>query len=103
MAIVITTTYFYRFDISQSRIKSLQSWRNKKGPFKTLEDVLEVDGLGVKVFERLCESIVVDDGTKTENQNKLSNTTKNRRQLLIPAFNSYQADVCIFRIVLLIL
>ncbi|KAJ9592701.1 hypothetical protein L9F63_015618, partial [Diploptera punctata] len=47
-----------RFDITRSRITNLQRFRRKRGPFSTLSEILEVDGLGVKVLERLCDSIL---------------------------------------------
>ncbi|KAF2883956.1 hypothetical protein ILUMI_22214 [Ignelater luminosus] len=86
------TEQLSRFDVSQSRIKNLEVWRNKKGPFKSLADVLEVDGLGVKVLERLCESIVQDnqkhDKSGQTNNGKLSNNGKNRKQYLTPILDN---------------
>lgn len=42
----------FRYNVSQIRIKNLLNWKDKHGSFKTLNDVLEVDGLGVKVLEK---------------------------------------------------
>ncbi|XP_069701524.1 transcription elongation factor, mitochondrial isoform X2 [Periplaneta americana] len=47
-----------RFDVSKHRIHSLQQFRRKRGQFCTLDQVLEVDGLGIKVLEKLCDSIL---------------------------------------------
>lgn len=86
------TDQLSRFDVSQGRIRSLDSWRNKKGPFKSLADVLEVDGLGVKVLERLCESIVTNDKQTVVNI-KVSNNSKNRRQFLMPQLSNEQTSI----------
>lgn len=65
------------------RIKNLESWKNKRGPFKSIIEILEVDGLGVKNFERLCESII----TNKENVDlvkQVSNPSiKNRRNIYV--------------------
>lgn len=73
-------------------------WRSKKGPFKSLADVLEVDGLGVKVLERLCESIIIHNNQKNDksgqnNNGKLSNNGKNRKQYLTPNLDNGRINV----------
>ncbi|XP_067012673.2 transcription elongation factor, mitochondrial [Anabrus simplex] len=57
------------FAISKTRIERLQKFLEKNGPFRDLNEVLEVEGLSVKTLERLCDSIISDkeqvkDGSK---------------------------------------
>lgn len=70
----------------------------KKGPFETLSDILEVDGLGIKVLERLCESIINNNNNINNEQinnssSKPANNIKVRRQVLTPNFPSELVDV----------
>lgn len=61
------------------RIKKLESWKNRKGPFKSIFDILEVEGLGMKNFERLCESIIVNDDGPATFQKFVTTSFKNKR------------------------
>lgn len=54
-----------KFNISQQRIKKIQSRKEKHGEIKSVEEILELDGFGVKVLEKFCESILTDEATKS--------------------------------------
>lgn len=81
-----------RFNVSKERINNLQRFRRKHGQFSTLDDVLEVDGLGVKVLERLCDSILKQiSGSELETsvemaqiQRKVTSPKNRRSQILTP-------------------
>lgn len=87
-----------RFDVSKGRINSLQQFRRKRGQFCTLDEVLEVDGLGVKVLERLCDSILNQiSGSEMETSVEMSQVQKwakptksHRSQILTPALHFNQ-------------
>lgn len=87
--------------MSKGRINSLQQFRRKRGQFCTLDEVLEVDGLGVKVLERLCDSILNQiSGSEVEMSVEMSQVQKwakptksNRSQLLTPALHFDQKKV----------
>ncbi|KAJ8977678.1 hypothetical protein NQ317_010417 [Molorchus minor] len=70
-----------RFHISKNRIKNLQNWKYKKGPFRTLNDVLEVEGLGEKVLEKICHNIITEN--KVDN-NGNTVVSKRLKQLITP-------------------
>ncbi|RZC37662.1 uncharacterized protein BDFB_002825, partial [Asbolus verrucosus] len=72
--------------VSQTKINSLESYKKKKGPFKSLNELLEVDGLGVKVLEKLCQQIISDK--PDENIKKASNGSKKMKQFLVPPLSS---------------
>ncbi|KAJ8933684.1 hypothetical protein NQ318_011460 [Aromia moschata] len=77
-----------RFNVSQNRIKNLVSWKSKKGPFRTLHDVLEVEGLGEKVLEKICQNIISDKDVFEEKSMKTNNITNKRlKQLITPPLN----------------
>lgn len=44
--------------ISKARIKKITMFREKYGEFKSLNTLLELDGFGVKVLERFCDSVL---------------------------------------------
>lgn len=46
------------FIISKARIKKIAMFREKHGKFKSLNTLLELDGFGVKVLEKFCDSIL---------------------------------------------
>ncbi|XP_018567783.1 uncharacterized protein LOC108908277 [Anoplophora glabripennis] len=71
------------FSVSQSRIKNLESWRTKKGPFRSLNEVLEVDGLGEKVLEKICENII-NYNTDETTIKKNNGINKRLKQLVSP-------------------
>ncbi|PSN30256.1 hypothetical protein C0J52_24071 [Blattella germanica] len=88
-----------RFDISKHRINNLQQFRHKHGPFCTLEEVLEVNGLGVKVLEKLCDSILKYSTSPNKevenNESELINKVKSlsvnsRSQIMTPIINPDQ-------------
>lgn len=80
---------FCRYKIPQTRIRNIKSWRNKKGDFQSLNDVLEVEGLSVKILEKLCESIINDNNRemiKTEDEENASKLYK--KQYLSPTIEN---------------
>ncbi|KDR14455.1 uncharacterized protein LOC110834504 isoform X2 [Zootermopsis nevadensis] len=90
-----------RFDIGKGRINSLQQFRRKRGQFCTLDAVLEVDGLGVKVLEKLCDSILNHiygsemEGSvdKSQVQKQLKSSKNQRSQMLTPTLQLNQKIV----------
>lgn len=46
------------FNISKQRVRKIEMRKQKQGEFKKLEDILELDGFGVKVLEKFCDSIL---------------------------------------------
>lgn len=46
------------FDISKQRIKKIEMRKSKQGLFNSIEEILELDGFGIKVLEKFCESIL---------------------------------------------
>lgn len=46
------------FNISKQRVRRIDLWKQKHGAFKSIEGILEVDGFGIKVLERFCDSIL---------------------------------------------
>lgn len=45
--------------IGPSKAKAIISYREENGPFKTIEDIKNVSGIGEKTFEKLKDSITV--------------------------------------------
>ncbi|XP_050517269.1 transcription elongation factor, mitochondrial [Diabrotica virgifera virgifera] len=82
------TNVLSKFHIPQNRIKSIESWKNKKGPFRSLSEILEVDGLGEKMLHKMCEDIMKCD--KPIDQLAVNNNNgKNKRnkQIVLPPIN----------------
>lgn len=48
------------FDISQQRLKKILQRRKKQGDFTAIEEILELDGFGVKVLEKFYNSILAE-------------------------------------------
>lgn len=42
----------------------MELWKKRYGKFKTVDQLLELDGFGVKVLENFCNSIINDEDTK---------------------------------------
>lgn len=75
------------FNISKQRVKRIEMWKEKHGKFKSIEGILEVDGFGVKVLERFCDSILnASPNVEAEIvETKLdSNTAKKKPQFVQP-------------------
>lgn len=47
-----------KYNISKQRIKRIELRKEKMGYFTKLEQILELDGFGIKVFEKFCDSIL---------------------------------------------
>lgn len=84
-----------RFNISQSRIKNLNSWKTKKGPFRSLSDILEVEGLSIKILEKLCVNIIGNTNTHetSESMEATSRAIKTRKQFISPTISNEQIEV----------
>lgn len=50
------------YDITKGRAQTIRAWRNKNGPIQSVEQMLELDGFGVKNLDKFCASILRDDG-----------------------------------------
>ncbi|KAF5285985.1 hypothetical protein FQR65_LT12982 [Abscondita terminalis] len=62
--------------IPLNRVKSIKTWQHKHGRFENLADVLDVDGLGIKVLEKICSQIISNE--------TVAAPVKNRKQYLSP-------------------
>ena len=79
----------------------MRQFQRKHGPFGKLKQVLEVDGLGVKVLDRLCESILKNsspilDHNESESQiatHVKSVTKRSKIQLVTPPISNDQVLV----------
>ncbi|KRT83004.1 hypothetical protein AMK59_3023, partial [Oryctes borbonicus] len=79
-----------KFKVTRNRLKNLVNWKNKKGAFSTLSEVLEVDGLGINILDRLCQSILSEDVIDSDKQTRLA-INKLRKTNLVP--NLHIADL----------
>ncbi|CAH1119766.1 unnamed protein product [Phaedon cochleariae] len=71
--------------VSQSRIKNLESWKKRRGPFQTLNDVLDVEGLSETILRNLYENIVNNPVEELLNKSKpASLRNKRTKQLVTP-------------------
>ena len=52
------TTLIY---IGKSRAKAIIAYRDQNGPFKSIEALKDVSGVGDRVFESIKDKITVDD------------------------------------------
>lgn len=64
------------FFISKARLKKITMFRERHGEFKSLNSLLELDGFGVRVLEKFCDSILkksphIEAPKKADNQQKL--------------------------------
>lgn len=64
--------------MSQQRLKKIISRRSNKGNFNTFSDILNVDGLGVKVMEKMCDSILKYDALEVKNVLKQNKKTSGK-------------------------
>lgn len=70
----------FRFNITKNRIKNIDVWKRKHGKFININEILEVEGFGIKVLDNFCKSII-----NGENHEKLVKTvTKKVPQFTIP-------------------
>ncbi|XP_056631786.1 transcription elongation factor, mitochondrial [Diorhabda sublineata] len=85
------TNHLSRFRVPKNRIKNIHSWKNKKGPFRSLHEVLEVDGLGEKLLHRICQDIINEkcDNNILDSTELTKNNSKNKRQkqIITPPIN----------------
>ncbi|KAK9711216.1 hypothetical protein QE152_g25617 [Popillia japonica] len=80
-----------RFNITQGRLKNLINWKNKKGPFTALSDVLEVDGLGINILDKLCQSILSNEEIDSSKQKSIL-VNKSKKNILLPNLSKLEAD-----------
>ncbi|KAH1001389.1 uncharacterized protein LOC109533090 [Dendroctonus ponderosae] len=75
-----------RYKISNGRLKGITDWKQTKGPFKSVGEVLEVDGFGEKALKDICKRIVDNNLCET----KLANARqyKNIKNLVLPELSS---------------
>lgn len=63
----------------------MESYKKKKGPFKSIDELLEVDGLSVKILEKLCKQLI----TEKPNQTKIvNNELRKIKQMVNPSLPS---------------
>ncbi|MBN2186723.1 MAG: ComEA family DNA-binding protein [Dehalococcoidia bacterium] len=48
-------------DIGKTRAKAIEDYREENGPFKRIEDLLQVEGIGEGTFEKIRDYITVSD------------------------------------------
>ncbi|XP_055693085.1 uncharacterized protein LOC129795653 [Lutzomyia longipalpis] len=51
-----------RYSIAKFRLQKITSWKQQHGQFESLNEILNLDDFGVKVLDKLCQSIVKDTG-----------------------------------------
>ncbi|EEZ99841.2 uncharacterized protein LOC103313039 [Tribolium castaneum] len=68
-------------NVAQTNIKRLENYKKRNGPFKSLNELLEVDGLSVKMLEKMCKQLISDS---TNSNVKTTNENKKMRQILTP-------------------
>ncbi|XP_070498200.1 transcription elongation factor, mitochondrial isoform X2 [Chironomus tepperi] len=79
------------YQISHQRIQRILKRRETKGHFESIEDLLEVDGFGIKILEKFCNSIInskPEENTVNNVDNTLLKTqpeSTKRQQFLTPA------------------
>lgn len=49
------------FNIAQFRLSKIIQRRENFGEFKSVEELLEIEGFGIKILEKFCDSILKTD------------------------------------------
>ncbi|XP_066258817.1 uncharacterized protein [Euwallacea similis] len=80
-----------RYRISNARIKSLLEWKLRRGHFKTLKEVLEVDGFGENSLEDVCKRIVNNSLSKSKSSSLKYN--KYFKHLVFPEMDPHLSTV----------
>ncbi|XP_044272006.1 uncharacterized protein LOC123015953 [Tribolium madens] len=70
------------FNVAQTNIKKIENYKKRNGPFKSLNELLEVDGLSVKMLEKMCKQLILD--STNPNVKTTTNENKKTRQILTP-------------------
>lgn len=81
--------FFFRLNIPPMQVNKLRIWKTKKGLFRSISDVLDIEGIEVKNLIKICQSIILD---KPVSSNRKINVLKNR-QLTSPILNSDTIEV----------
>lgn len=74
------------YNISKARIRKISLRKEKLGNFNKVEDILELDGFGIKVLEKFCDSILkYEQELKDSTEAKESQlVTKKKQQFVSP-------------------
>ncbi|XP_030760677.1 transcription elongation factor, mitochondrial [Sitophilus oryzae] len=85
-----------QFKLPINRIKKIIDWRESNGPFKTLGDVLRIDGIEETILEQVCVKIAQANGSSE----KLKRSKPQNRSYLTPdlpphILNSFKSAVAI--------
>ncbi|CAO1442447.1 unnamed protein product [Diamesa hyperborea] len=64
------------YNISKARIRKISLRKQKLGNFNKVEDILELDGFGIKVLEKFCDSIL-------KHEQQLKDSTEGKEELLV--------------------
>ncbi|KAL1502316.1 hypothetical protein ABEB36_007481 [Hypothenemus hampei] len=75
-----TSEDLLQYKISRNRVKEILAWREKQGPFKSFQEVLEVKGIKENILEEICTNIIHGPKKNTAN----SKWSKYLKQLLVP-------------------
>lgn len=59
------------FNISQMRLNRLVDRREKLGEFRSLQDLLEIEGFGIRILEKFCDSIIQANDVSQEIQESM--------------------------------
>lgn len=68
----------------------MSDWKKKRGPFKCLSDILEVEGLGEKKLEEICKNIANNNVSEVKVKAKANKQAKN---LLLPEMDMLLSTV----------
>lgn len=58
-----------------------------------MSDVLEVDGLGINILDKLCQSILSNEEIDSSKQKSIL-VNKSKKNILLPNLSKLEADVC---------
>lgn len=87
----ITSQILFRYKLSKVKIKSFQDHKQQNGPFKSLDEVLEVEGFRDDYLQELCRRILTNKLTKP--RVGVSKTNRFFKQLLEPEIDKEFSNV----------
>ncbi|XP_074028227.1 transcription elongation factor, mitochondrial isoform X2 [Leptinotarsa decemlineata] len=84
-----------RYKISQSKIKDIEKWKNKKGPFHSLGDILEIDGFSENMLNTICKNIINENivDNNTSSKSKSVTASKRVKHIVTPPLNGLAEEL----------
>ncbi|WP_266160100.1 ComEA family DNA-binding protein [Dyella silvatica] len=62
--------------IGPSKAKAIVAWRDEHGPFKSVDDLIQVKGIGEATLERIRSSVLLSDEVAAETASPAKSKTK---------------------------